>query len=81
MFQIAGAEQDDVDAGLVADVAVGSIDHTARPTVAHQKPEGIVCERGRDQPLAGQLRHRRLKATRDAEQAAYREHRESADAT
>ena len=80
---IAGAEQHDIDPGLVPDKTIGGVDDAAGAALMHQKAErvGDVGELMRHQPLRRQLAHRRGEALGLREDVAHREHHQRADPT
>ena len=82
MRGVAGAEQHDVDARLMAREAVGRLDHVGGAGLVHQEAERIVgrAEPWLDQTLGGERLHLAGDPRRIGKNAAHREHDQRADA-
>jgi len=86
MRPVAGAEQDDVGALLVAGIAIGRIGDAGRAALAHEEGERVAVRPGIGQhrriepPVLDQLREHRAAVGVVAEDVAHHEHQQRADA-
>jgi len=82
MLGIAGAEQHDIDAGLVPDETIGGVRHRAGAAFMDQKAQRIPCfgEPVRDLTRCGKIAHRGPQTLGLRKDVAHREHQQRADA-